>query len=156
MKINEYESKWDFKIEGELAQGFYGSIEREDLPEVINYSKQILDTCKKYISENESNKEEFEYTINELEELQNKFESIDIEDGEQIDSCLTDLYDFCDENLILIDVKEENPDAEVYIDSSKDINTKEKEEEPKEEGENEEETIDQVEVVELDDEEESK
>lgn len=108
MKVKLYESKWDNKVVGNLAKDFYDSIMNSDTEAVIEASIRLLDKCETFFDEDD------EYIINEIEGLISEFE--EAEDDDELNTCLEELYDFCDGYSILIDVKEEPEDAEVFID----------------------------------------
>lgn len=127
MKIKLYESKWDNKVEGELAYNFYNSVEDADIEKVKLSSVALLDKCKEFFDlEDEDN----EYILNEIDVMEDEFSETD---EEELNDLLNELYDFCDDYLILIDIKEEPEDAEVFV-------------EPEEKGEEE---IEPIEVQEV-------
>lgn len=143
MKIKLYESKWENKIKGELAHNFYDSIMAGDIEGVKSSSENLINKCKDFFDQDEE-----EYIFNDIESLLVGFEEADEED---IDDMLNELYDFCDNYLILIDVKEEPEDAEVFVDDSKNSGDSIKiEKEPEEQEESE---IEPVEVEEVSEEE---
>lgn len=136
MKIKLYESNWDNKIKGELSLNFYNSIKDADVEKVKESSIQILEKCKEFFDiEGEDN----DYILTDLDVMIKDFS--EAEEDTEVDELLNDLYDFCDNYLILIDVSEEPEDTEVFIDSEKNTGTAE---ENKEEHE-----VEPVEVVEI-------
>lgn len=107
MRVKLYESKWENKVTGELAKKFYDTIMASDIEGVKEASVALLTKCEDFFDEDE------EYIINEIEALINEISEAEEEDD--IDSSLEELYDFCDGYSILIDVREEPEDAEVFV-----------------------------------------
>ncbi len=123
MKVKLYESKWDHKVKGELAYNFYNAIKDNDLEKVRDASIALLERCKGFFTilddEGKETDEKEEYILNEIDVMIDEIQEADTEDEDVINNILNEIYDFCDEYLILIDIAEEDPDAEVFVDEEK-------------------------------------
>ena len=110
MKVKLHEARWEHSIDGELALDFRSAIRDANLEGVKGSSIALLDKCKEFFDP-----EDQDYVIYEIEDLIDSFGDV-IEDEDEIDMLLDELYDFCDGYSIFIDTEEYAEPEEVSID----------------------------------------
>ena len=93
MKVKLYEQRWLHKVNG---SDFHRAIEEANIEEVKANAIALLEKCKEFFDP-----EEQDYVISEIEDLIESFTDV-MEDEEEVDFLLDELYDFCDGYNIFI------------------------------------------------------
>lgn len=109
MKVKLYEARWLHHISGSLADDFHKAIEEGNIEAVKSNSIALLNKCKEFFDP-----EDQDYVIYEIEDLIESFTDV-MDDEDEVDFLLDELYDFCDGYNIFIDVVDEKPAEETEV-----------------------------------------
>lgn len=108
MKVKLYEARWLHHISGSLASDFHQAIEDANIEAVKANSIALLEKCKEFFDS-----EEQDYVLYDIDDLIDSFANV-VEDEDEVDFLLDELYDFCDGYNIFIDL-DVQPESEEEI-----------------------------------------
>lgn len=100
MRIRLTEGMWKHHVSADLCNEMRSAIDEGDVDGIKAKAKEVLGKCREFF-----NGEEDEYELFELDDLVDEFDCLDSDnDEEDIDFALSELYDFCDDHRIFLDL----------------------------------------------------